>query len=378
MRAPLYALLLIGCAAPDASSLFNHLALDLPPESDGANLAFIDGADRATTQLLVALPGLTDLAVADALIAAADRDVLVKVVVDLDSAADPGVLALLDAEIPVTLADGAITYFDFALNADVSWPSTDVHMTHAFLVIDTNEFVVASTAGDLLGGDRVVFSGTSEELCEDLTVEHNQVFGGSDATALTAFDAGAKSISENRWRYPTQADELFQVWFNPQERLVKRVIDAVYGAKSSVRILTHDLADEGLARALQAKASDGFDVEVLVGAGFGTASAALSDVLTVQAPDVPVLQATTTDVLPTIAFIDYDKAADGEFHEPMALVLTHPLWSASRLYNNREVTNDQLVDGSLYVLSVWGEPSRPLVDLAELYSFHRADAEALR
>jgi phosphatidylserine/phosphatidylglycerophosphate/cardiolipin synthase-like enzyme len=370
--------LLIGCAGPDTSGMFNQVDLTLPAESSEVNAAFVDAADRATTQLLVALPGITDLSVSDALIAAADRDVEVLVVVDLDNGEDEGVQALVDAGIPVRLADGDLTYFDFSLNADVAWTSDQVHMTHAFAVIDGLDFVLANAAGDLDDGDRVVFTGTSQELCEDLATEHNQVFGGSDATAKTAFDALAKSVADVRWIYPTQSDELLQVWFNPQERLVKRVIDAVYNAKSSVRIMSHDLADEGLARALQQKADDGFDVEVLVGEGFGTTSTALSDVLLEQAPDVPLLQATTSAALPTLVFIDYDKAVDGHFHQPMAMVLTHPLWSAARLFNDREVINDQMVDGALYVLSVQGSPSTPLQDLAAIYAFHRADAEAVR
>ena len=57
-----------------------------------------------------------------------------------------------------------------------------------------------------------------------------------------------------------------EIWLGPQERLIKRVTDAVYSSRSDVRILTNELADGGLAKALQAKSADGFDVQVVVGA----------------------------------------------------------------------------------------------------------------
>ncbi|MCB9682448.1 MAG: hypothetical protein H6733_13370 [Alphaproteobacteria bacterium] len=367
-----------ACAAPDTSGLFNALEVHTVQGGAEADADLIALADAATVELRIALPGLSDPDLTDAVLAAWDRGVEVWVVVDVDHASDAGVAAIADAGIGLKLADGGLTYYDFGTNRDVSWTSTQTRMTHAFAVADRTEVVMASGAGDLLGGTRVVFTGHSEELGEDLLTEHNQLFGGSDATAVTAFNAMAKSIADIRWVYPSQDDELVEVWFNPQERAVKRITDAVYRATSSIRIVTEDFADEGLARALQRKAEDGFDVEVIVGASFGSTSSALSDVLRNQAPDVPLLQSVSTEPLPTIAFVDYDRARDGRYHMPSAMVLTHPILSAARLFADVEVVNDQLVDGALYVVEAHGAPTQPLQDLAAIYQDQRALAEDLR
>ena len=93
---------------------------------------------------------------------------------------------------------------------------------------------------------------------------------------MTAFSNMQKSIADNRWLYRTQSSLDLEVWLGPQERLTKRIIDAVYGARSSVRVLTNDFANEGLTQALQAKAGHGFNVQVIVGPGMRGSNSALS------------------------------------------------------------------------------------------------------
>ena len=370
--------LLVACAAPDPAELRDRIDLHLEDGGPAANTHFIELIDRAQEEVAIALPGIADPLLTDAILDARARDVYVEVIVDVDHFEDEGVQALLRTHFPVRLADRGLAYFDFGTNQDVSWRSDQTHMTHAFAVADRLDFVLANGAGDLEPGTRTLFSGYSEDLAEDLLLEHNQIFGGTDATTTTAFDALAKSIADVRWRYPTQGEETLEVWFNPQERGVKRIIDAVYRAKQSVRIMSEDFADQGLARALQHKAEDGFDVEVLVGRSFGQASQALSDVLSNQAPDVPLVQSTTPDPLPTLVFIDFDRARDGFFHRPTVHVLTHPIWSSARLFAGVEVHTDQLTDGALYVYQVDGAPSAPLQDLAAVYQERRALSEVLR
>lgn len=371
-------LLLLGaCAAPDAGDAFTTIELVVHEDAAGANTAFVELADGAAATLAVALPRLDDEGLADAVIGAHDRGVDVAVVTDVDEADAAGALALAEAGVPLTLADGPVGYFDFSSGNDIAWTSEQVRMRHAFAVADRDRLVIASGAGDLGPGARVVLHGQSEELAEDLLDEHTQVFGGTDAAARTAFDALAKSIADARTVYATQDETWLEVWFNPQERATKRLIDAVYAARSSIRVVTEDLADEGLARALQRKAEDGFDVEVLVGASFGATSSALSDVLRNKAPDVAVLQSYDPVPLPTIVFVDFDKARDGRFHTPRALVLGHPIWSAARTFAGSAVVTDQLVDATLVVLGNQGEPTLPLKALADVYADRRATAEAL-
>ncbi len=377
MRTPLIGLLLASCAAPDTGQMFNDIDLSILSTAEEVNDRFIDVANGADERLSLALPGLLDPELAIALVEAFDRGVEVKVVVDIDLSDNEPTDTLRDAGVPLRLADGDLTYFEFQLNADVRWSSTQVQMTHAFVVGDLGELVMASSGGDLTDRATVMWSGYSEELAEDLRTEHVQIFGGSDATALTAFDAMAKSIADPRWAYPTTSDEIFQLWLGPQERVTKRMIDAVYGARGPIRVLTEDFADEGMARALQQKAADGFDVEVIVGRSFGLTNPSLSDILLQQAPDVSVLQSTDTRPLPTLVFVDLGRGLDGRFHQPRVMVGTHPIWSAARLFNDVEVVTDQLCDGALYVLGVDGQPTAPLQELSNIYRDVRVFTEAL-
>lgn len=371
------AALLVACAAPDVNDLFVQVEATPSFDATEANTALIEVADGASTTLQVAVPRLSDLALSDALLAAADRGVEVEVVVDWDHREDEGVAALTAASVPVRLADAAVTFFDFDLTTEVTWESDQVRMTHAFAVADRVQWAMATRAGDLAPGPVAVFRGRGEDVGEVLSLEHNQVFGGLDATAGTAFNGLAKSIPDVRFQWATQDDEVMWVHFGPQERLVKALIDAVYSARSSVRVLAEDIADEGFARALQQKAADGFDVEVIVGGGFGTEIAGLSAILQDQTPDVTKLQGTEPNPLPTLLYVDFDRARDDRFHHPRVLALTHPVYSAGRTYNDATVTSDQLIDGTLVILGMQGEPSAPLQALADLYRDVRSTAEEL-
>jgi len=379
MRLQLLAVLsLAACAAPDADEMFTALTLQIDEGPEVVHDAILDEVDGAEDSLRIALPGLVDVEVADAIVAAADRGVATQVVVDIDQQGDPGVQALLDADVPVQLADGDLTYFDFGSNDDVGWDSTEITMSHAFVVADRTRVVLADSAGGLHDGTHIVFHGRSEDLGDDLTAEHVQLMGGTDATATTAFDAPSKSIADARWVYPTTGPDLFELWLSPQERTVKRLIDAVYSARGPIRLMAEDVADEGMARALQRKAEDGFDVEVIVGGGFGNANPGLSDALLRLAPSVPVLQAAVPGRLPTILFVDLvDEGSTLPMH-PRVMLQTFPMVSASRLYAGAEVITDQLTDGALYVLSSNRAPTPHQLQLAALYEDARLSAEALR
>lgn len=370
--------LLAACAAPDRSAAFNTFELVVLDGAAGPNAELAALADGAVRDLAVALPTLDDADLAEALVAAHDRGVDVRVVTDVDRADADGAVRLAEAGVPLQLADDAVTYFDFARNQDVGWSSAQVRMTSAFGVADRDRLVVATSAGDLAGGPRVVLHGQSEELAEDLLGEHTQLFSGTDATARTAFDSLAKSIADARWAYWSEDSEVVEVWLGPQERPIKRLIDAVYASRASIRLLADDVADEGLARALQQKAEDGFDVEVVVGASFGSTSSALSDVLRNRAPDVALLRATTGGPLPTLLFTDFDPGRDGRWHNPKVHAFSHPVASAARIYGGVEVVNDQLLDSTLLVVHAPGAPTPVLQSLADVYAEARATAEALR
>lgn len=375
MTRPWPVLLLVGCAPPAADELRFSLDPAIVGAADAA-ARFTDVFDAATETLDVALPAGEDTSLSDALIAAHERGVDVRVVTDHDEQTDPAIAALLAAEVPVTLADAGVAFFDFDTNQDVAWSSADTIMSHAFAVADKYRFVGASTVGVASDGPHVVFEGENEDLAEDLRAEHNQVFGGADATELTAYSSLNKSVTDWRWSYGTEADFRVQTWFGPQQRLVKRVTDATYAAHGSIWVMSDDITDQGLIQALQDKAADGFDVRVLVGPSFGTVEPGLSDLLLDEAPDVDVRQVTSTS-LPTLVLVDYAEPLAGGTWPSRVMVATHALWSAGRTYRNAPTRTDQFIDGTLWVLEDPDAPSGVMDDFGALWDELSSEAEEL-
>lgn len=375
MKRALPLLALAACVAPEMDT-FNQLQIDVVEGEEATSrpfVALIEGAERS---LHVAIPAGEDVALSEAIIDAWDRGVDVEVVTDIDQREDAGIALLLDEGVPVRLASDGIAYFDFNINADVSWVSEQTIMAHAYAVADRQRIVAANRVGTLDAGTRVVLQLTGERIVEDLLAEHNQLFGGIDATATTAFDGLAKSVVDFRWLYPTQTDVDLEMWFGPQERLTKRIIDAVYSARSSAWVLTNDFADEGLARALQEKAKWGFDMRVVVGPDFSGSNPLLSRILSNETPDVEKRQVDDADV-PTIVVVDWDEGRDGRKHTTRVFVLNHDLYSATRLHRGIEVVNDQLIDAALWVLVDYDEPSEPLHALQQVFWDHHERGGAL-
>lgn len=354
MRRALLPLLLVSCSADYEKSEYHHEVSFHREDAAGTSARMVASIDAAQTTLDVAMPALTDTAISDAILRANDRGVTLRVLSDIDQIEDAGAVALRDADIPLTFADDGLEYFDFNIGQDVVFTSDKVRMSHSWVLVDEQRATVATAAGTTDEGARAVFELRGEDLLEDLWTEHNQVFGGSDATAVTAFDDSAKSIADFRWLYPTDSQMTLQMWFGPQERLTKRMIDAVYASKSSIWVSSDLFINEGMIRALQYKARDGFDVKVLVGPSqpdrFNPRSPPA--VLANETPDVPKRRTTDT-VVPTLLLIDYETARDGNDYPTRAYVLSHSLVSASRLYEQTAVENDQLIDGNLLVLEDW-------------------------
>jgi len=379
-RALLLLPLLAACQAPDSSAMFNDVQVSVS-DATGVSDAFVATIEGATRTLHVALPAGQDAVVGDAILAAWQSGLDVKVVADFDDASSPAIAPLIADGVPVTLADGPVGYFDFALNKDVSWPSTEVRMSHAFVVADHRDLVSATSAGTLDAGARVLLQARGEELVEDVLTEHNQLFGGADATAMTAYNSPQKSVADFRWVYPGTSDAVVEMWLGPQERLTKRIIDAVYGARSSVWVLSADVQNEGFAKALQDKAAwtklDGtgpaFDMRVVVGPNFVGGGGTQGAVLLTGTPNVGKRRSSDA-VVPTIIIVDAD-APDGL--EAKAFMLTHEMVSSSRIYRSSEVMNDQLIDGTLWVIDDWGAQSPELTALRGLWDDQWNRGEAL-
>lgn len=376
MTTPLSLSLLLwsACSGPQLSGAFHQVSLSVVTEDAAVLEAFSAAVAGATASVDVLLPGLEDVALAEALIAARDRGLTVRVATDIDAQGQAGLLALEAAAIPLTYANDAVSYFDFAINEDVSWSSAQVVMSHAMLVVDEVSVVSATSLG---GGEgaRVVWTARGEDIGEDMWLEHNQIFGGSDASSRTAFDSLAKSVSDLRWQYPTQTDHMLEIWLGPQERVIKRIIDYSYMARANIWVMTNDFADEGLIRALYAKRRDGFDVRVLVGPDFGQSAPNLSAILLRETEGLEKRQL-PDPVVSTVVLIDTERDRLGRYNIARGMTASHPIWSASRLFAGSEVLTDQLVDGSLWILDDYGEPSGDILTLKALFedAWNRAEA----
>ncbi|MBX2797221.1 MAG: hypothetical protein KTR31_06135 [Myxococcales bacterium] len=378
MRPTTLALVLFaaGCTAPDPGELFNAVSVTVYDDAEAAEDVFVQAVTQASDSAHLALPDAENTDLYDAVAGAWSSGLETELVLDADEAGDPGATALLDVGAPVQLVDDGLTYFEFVLNRDVFWTSEQTVMSHAFAVVDRQRIFTATTAGHLRSGPRIGLQLRGEELVEDLLTEHNQLFGGIDATSVTAFDAPAKSIADFRWRYGTGTTTDLELWLGPQERLTKRVVDAIYSARSAIWVMTDELANDGLARALQAKAETGFDVKVVVGPAFRTTSTRLADELLDNSPDVDKRQVTDVDQLPTLVLVDLPRDGEGYFPHARAMIITHPLVSSARLYRGQTVVTDQLIDGAMWVLSDRTPARTDLLDLVDLFdrTFDRGEA----
>lgn len=376
MRA-LALVMLAGCGLPDTSDMFHQAILSTPSTAAEAHSSFVETMNGAERSLHVALARTDDPALTDALMDAVDRGVEVELVIDGDEA-NEATAALDEAGALVQLADTGVAFFDFSINQDVAWSSTQTMMSHNYVIADRKRFVTSTEAGRTEDGTRLQFEGRGEDLILDMLAEHNQLAGGVDATALTAFSSPAKSIADFRWMYPVDSDVNFEMWLGPQERVTKRIIDAVYSARASVWVLTDDFANDGLTKALQDKARVGFDVKVVVGPEFGRSNAPLSRELENETPDVAKRQVTDTPVVPTLVLIDYEASPiNGRQYNHRAFLLTHDLYAATRLYRGLEVTSDQYIDSALWVLTDYNGLSPEMLELQSVWQAHFDRAGAL-
>ncbi|MFK7930032.1 MAG: hypothetical protein AB8H79_17695 [Myxococcota bacterium] len=375
-----------GCTAPDLDAMFTQVDVTAGDQSD-AEAAAVELINGAQDSLRLSLPAAQqDGEMVEALVNAYNMGVDVEVVTDFDELAGDGIQRLINEDIPVSVTNDGLEYFEFVLTTDIAWSSDQTVLSTSFIVADAARFVSSNDLGFNSDGARIIVTGQGEDLCDDLLKEHNQLMGyggeSADSVSTTAFDSSAKSIADVRWRYPLGTGTQVELWFGPQERVTKRIIDAVYSAKSDIRVLTDEFANEGLTKALQDKADLGFDVEVIVGPRWGETSSALARLLRSNTPDVSKRQVTTGRV-PTIVLIDLDVARDGEVYPAKAFVLSHDLYSAERLYRGSPVFTDQLIDGVLWVIEDNNNGGTPqdvadeLIPLVETYESYRATAEGL-
>ena len=381
-------LLLAACQAPSTNDAFNQLEVFVEESPEAVNDQFATFIGQAKNTVQVAIPTDEDGIIADAILDAWNKGKDVEVVTDIDEADQIGIARLVDAGVPVTLADGGLEYFDFNINDPVEFGSDVTRMSNAWAIIDRNKALLGTRAGSIATGETILFEVQGEEPIEDLLFEHLQLFGGVDATATTAFDGLAKSIADVRWRYPTNSDLDIEIWFGPQQRLTKRMIDAIYHSRGSIHVLSNDMGDAGFSRALEDKAKWNFPVQAVVGPAYDRAANRPAAVFQTETPNVVKSRYTGADDVPTILIVNYEPGLDGKRYNTMAFVLTHDVHTTSRIdaavapppFSDEPwigPVTDQLIDGTLLVLRDYDENNPEIEALFELWQRHADAAGAL-
>ena len=372
-------------------SLFRALTATPDTDSDRAYAALRDEVvtliDGAEDQLDIMAENLHSEIIADAIIAAATRGVHVQIVADLDRRDQQGFARLEAAGITPIYGDGEILWNGVFGEDPILRTGEDNRLTHNVYIADRHRLISLSAGFPENGADiaQQGFAAISEVIARDFGNAFDQLHGGVFATTLTYYDQGVPSDTNNRTAYPVE-DGIIELWFGPQEPIVKEIIDRIYSARSAVWIATTELRNSELARAVRYKAEAGFDVRVLVAARVDARdeAAALEEVLaaitTRRGAADPIFRQNPT-VGGTLLIIDGQPAFAGDDHHPgLAFVSTTPLYEAAPYYIAdvqqdglvlEAQPSDRFVDGHLW--AVREIPARPSAD----YQALRAQYEAL-
>lgn len=299
-------------------------------------VAAIDDADD---RVWASVGHLQDDAIAEALVRADERGVDVRVVGDEDNRTESGFALLEGADITPTYGDGGLDYLpepnlgqltgqcqDRPLfiqcttgqdSGDrlVNRPGAFNLMSHTFFIID--ERTIYNFSAPLSDGTTRWYGWRAESqvMREDFVREFKQLHGGVFAVTLNVYNGPIKSDVSNRPLYFTDEGPL-TVRFNPQQRLIKSIIDEVYRARASVWIMTDELSNPFLIDALEYKNDIGLDVRVFVrdGPRFTSEVAAIGG------------EALDWGYVPTIVLIDEVADPKGKKWARSAHILSHPLW----------------------------------------------------
>lgn len=196
-------------------------------------------------------------------------------------------------------------------------------MSHTFFLID--DTYVWNITAPLTDEQPVwlAFRAMSEEMANSFGREFRQMHGGVFSTTLSIYNGPLKSVTHQHALRLTNRGAL-RVRFNPQERLVKNVVDEVYRARSSVYVMTENLTNRDLIAALHYKKQNGFDVRLLLGQGQAQADyyqEAIAELDPVVAPE-------QMGRLPTMVVIDSELDRNDRRHPRLVQILSHELWAA--------------------------------------------------
>ena len=371
----------------------------------------IDDINAAQTSIDLAFEHMTDVTIADALIEASQRGVLVRVVTDDGSRADVGIAKLETSKsdtLEVIYGDGELVYLPeptltslledcnkpFATQNFIQCISRDNSagtlptdglmirpndynvMSHNFMIVDTYTVWNLSSPFSDVGTMWFGWRAQSLELAQAFEREFKQMRSGVFSTTLSAFNGPIKSTVQDavypstlkahapgRTRYIHPGFYTSQgtlgVHFNPQERLVKQIIDEIYRARGSVFLMTDELVNEFVLDALEYKQKNGFDVRVMLRDG-GALNAQRA-----QAAGLVVRRAPTKfGYLPTVLLTETQADRLGRSWPRKAMIMTHPMWNGApfevldpieaQVQTNDDVVriypSDMFADGSLWFM----------------------------
>jgi phosphatidylserine/phosphatidylglycerophosphate/cardiolipin synthase-like enzyme len=238
-------LLLLGaCGPPSASDLASTEGgrVDFFFNDPGSRLDNVwspDAVDvmsdlvgQAGATIDMAVMGFTHDQVIDALVAADDRGVKIRMVGDAGHLTNSGYEAFLAEHIPVVAGNGQ-------------------HIMHdKFMVID-DRLVFAGTANwsdsDLEQNVNNFFVIDSPAVAADFQAEHQQMFDGV---------FGANKVAIDNGRVYEVGDTTVEVWFSPNEDAMGRILELVEAAQESIRFTIFAFTKDQLGSALVVKQAE--------------------------------------------------------------------------------------------------------------------------
>jgi phosphatidylserine/phosphatidylglycerophosphate/cardiolipin synthase-like enzyme len=330
--------------------------------------------DAARTEVVFAANRFDSLPIAQALLRAVARGVVVRGAGDLDLAGEPGFVTLTNANVPITFGDGPLVW-NPQPGVDLIREGPINQMTQNIVVADVAQFVFLT--GGLLSAEdprmQVAAFGSYEELGRDARDVVEQLIGGTFATTLTAFDAPLSTDPNNRTIYPSQ-HEPWEFYFGPAEPLLKQVIDEIYDSRANVWIAAYQLSHAPLADALRYKAEAGFDVRIAIdevalsapGSQVERLEEAFEAIRSQTGLPYPVVYR-TTGVLHTSVLLDSEVSPiDGLTYPGSYMALTQPIHSGGPFIaaNLETRASDLFTDASMFVIQESPSGVQPSFDKA--------------
>lgn len=307
----------------------------------------VELCDGAIDRLEVMVENLDSEPVADAIVAAASRGVDVRIVGDVDRRTQRGFARLEAAGLAPVYGDGEILWNGVFGEDPILRTGEDNRLTHNVFIADRRRIVSLSAGFPQDGPDiaQAGFVALGEVFGRDFGNVFDQLYGGVFATTLTYYDQGVPSDTNNRTAYPIE-DGVVELYFGPQEPIIKELIDRIYGARAAVWVATPELRNAELVRALRYKIQSGFDVRIIVGDREasrdegGEIDAALEALA--ERPDAGDIFRVNPTIGGTLIVLDGQPTFTGDVHQPgLALVSTSPIF-ASVPYYIAEVRQDGL------------------------------------